>query len=198
MTEATSTTNQVPFGEMVNAAEEAKKDPAKYQVPLKEERTSILLNVEVGVKDLVGSLARKEQIEGIDLDPAEYAEMPNSFVGVVMYLVTKGLKAELDIEFDNAPKSLKQRGNSALDKKIEGKKRLLTRDEKNELLSKTQMSYYEKDIAMGKMTIDQVLFAIKDAYARKKGFEDMGYMLPEGKTKYPYWIDEEVKEEVEK
>lgn len=195
MTETPSTTNQVLFGEIVEAAENAKQEAAKYQVPLKEERTSILLNVEEGVKDLIGSLARKEKIEGIDLETSAYEGMPNSFVGVVMYLVTKGLKAELDIEFDNAPKSLKQRGGNAIDKKIEGKKRLLTRDEKNELLAKTQMSFYEKQIAAGAMTIEQSLLAIKDAFDRKKGFEDMGYMLPEGKTKYPYWIDDESKEE---
>ena len=186
----TPTTTKLNFGETVDAMEDAKKIDAKYEVPLKEEKTSILLNVEVGVKDLIGSLARKEPIEGIDLDPSAYEGMPNSFVGVVMYLVSAGLKSELDIAFDNPPKSLKQRGSSAMNKKIEGKKRLLTRDEKNELLAKTQMSFYEKQIATGAMTIEQSLLAIKDAFDRKKQFEDMGYMLPEGKTKYPHWIDD--------
>ena len=73
---------------------------------------------------------------------------------------------------------------------VAGKKRLLTREQKNELLSKTQMSFYEKDITTGKMTIEQAMFALKDAYERKVNFEEMGYLLPPKKTEYPYWVDE--------
>ena len=87
---------------------------------------------------------------------------------------------------------MKVRGSSNnFDKKVAGKKRLLTRDQKNELLAKTSMTYYESKIASGEMTIENVMFAIKDAFERKKNFEEMGYILPEGKTKYPYWEGED-------
>ena len=41
---------------------------AKYVVPLKDDKSSILLNVESGVKELIGSLAKKSKIEGCDID----------------------------------------------------------------------------------------------------------------------------------
>jgi hypothetical protein len=40
------------------------------------------------------------------------------------------------------------------------------------------------------MTMEQAMFAIKDAYERKQNFEEMGYMLPEKKTAYPYWQED--------
>jgi len=54
------------------------------------------------------------------------------------------------------------------------------------------MSFYEADIAAGKMTIDQAMYALKDAYERKANFEEMGYILPTKKTEYPFWVDEMV------
>ena len=52
------------------------------------------------------------------------------------------------------------------------------------------MSFYEEQIGKGTMTIEQAMFALKDAYERKANFEEMGYMLPSKKTEYPYWNDE--------
>ena len=52
------------------------------------------------------------------------------------------------------------------------------------------MSYYETAIASKEMTMEQAMFAIKDAYERKQNFEEMGYMLPEKKTAYPFWAEE--------
>jgi hypothetical protein len=77
-----------------------------------------------------------------------------------------------------------------MDKKVAGKKRLLTRDQKNELLAKTQMAFYEDKIGKGEMTIEQAMYAVKDAYERKQNFEEMGYILPIKKTEYPYWADD--------
>lgn len=164
----------------------------KHQVPLKGDATApMLLNVEAGIKDFLSALAKKGEIKGAeDISEDAYAHFPNSITGVAMHLIVAGMKAELDISFDENPKSMKQRGNAAMDRKVAGKKRLLTREQKNELLAKTSMSYYETKITAGEMTIDEVMFAIKDAFERKKNFEEMGYILPEGKTKYPYWEED--------
>jgi len=32
--------------------------------------------------------------------------------------------------------------------------------------------------------------SIREAFTKKQEFEKMGYMLPAGKTKYPYWVEE--------
>jgi hypothetical protein len=168
----------------------------KYQVALKgDTKAPMLLNVEVGIKEVASALAKKEKIAGIDIDAEAYAHLPNSLTGVLMHLVVAGLKAELDIAFDETPKSMKQRGNNAMDKKVAGKKRLLTREEKNEILEKTQMSFYEPSMSVGTITIEDAMASIREAFNKKKEFEDMGYMLPAGKTKYPYWVEEEEKKD---
>lgn len=173
------------------STEEATK--AKYEVALKgDTKTPMLLNVEGGVKEVISALAKKGVIKGAeDINPEAFAHYPNSITGVCMHLMVTGLKAELDIAFDELPKSIRQRGNGAMDKKVAGKKRLLTREQKNELLEKTQMSFYEAKIATGSISIEDAMNSIRDAFTKKKEFEDMGYMLPAGKTKYPYWMDEE-------
>ena len=73
------TTTKVPFGNFADAVEEAKSAPeAKYKVPLQAdaEKTSMLISVEKGVKELVGSLAKKTKIEGCDIDESAYENLP--------------------------------------------------------------------------------------------------------------------------
>ena len=159
-------------------------------------KTTILLNVEENIKTLLKKLSNKEEIGwDIDTDPQEFNHLPNSITGVIIHYVVKGIKDDFGYEFEKEPKSLKQRGLSKDAKKIAGKKRLLTRDQKNELIAKTSMTYYEDKIASGEMTIDNVMHAIKDAFERKRNFEEMGYMLPPEKTKYPYWLEEEINDD---
>lgn len=156
-----------------------------------EVKTTILLNVEENIKTLLKKLADKEEIGwGIDADPEEFKHLPNSITGVIIYYVIKGIKEDFGFEFETEPKSLKMRGLSKDAKKIAGKKRLLTRDQKNELISKTEMGYYKDKISSGEMTIEGAMYAIKDAFERIQNFEEMGYILPQKKTEYPYWIDE--------
>lgn len=190
----TTTTSAVGFEEMGSAMEAAKEDAAaKHIIEIsKDNKGTIIMNVEDRVKKVVSSLARKEKIDGIDIDAEKFAGLPNSQTGVVMYFLVKGLKSEFDIGFSQPPTSLAVRGKmGAYNKKIEGKKRLLTRDQKNEIIEKMQMSYYEKDMAAGKITMDDAMESIKDAFNTKKGFEEMGYMLPTAKTAYPFWETEE-------
>ena len=85
---------------------------------------------------------------------------------------------------------MKLRGLSKDAKKIAGKKRLLTRDQKNELILKTEMSYYKDKISSGATTLEGAMSSIKEAYEEMQKYEEMGYILPPKKTDYPYWIDE--------
>ena len=174
--------------------EEAVAPAPTYELPISsEDKSTILLSVEGAVKDLAAALAKKQEVKGVEIDEAITGELPNSLTGILVYYFCKGVKEDFGIEFAEKPVSLKKRGRaggSQFDKKIAGKKRLLTREQKNELLAKTQMSFYEKDITTGKMTLEQAIYALKDAYERKANFEEMGYLLPPKKTEYPYWIDE--------
>ena len=166
-------------------------------IPLNtEEKTTILLNIESTIKEIVNGIAKREDIDGFPVSPEQYPEVPNSITGVIVHYLVEGLKRDFAVEFDNPPKSLKIRGiGTNFDKKVAGKKRLLTRDQKNELIAKTSMTYYEEKIVSGEMTIDNVMHAIKDAFERKRNFEEMGYMLPPEKTKYPYWLGEEINDD---
>ena len=176
---------------METASSKTTEEPAKFNLPISnDDKTTILLNVEEAIKDLVKALAQKQEIKGADIELTDYAHLPNSLTGVMVHFLVKGLKDELGIAFDEAPTSLKVRSSNPLDKKVAGKKRLLTREQKNELLSKTQMSFYDDKIAKGDMSIEQAMYAVKDAYERKQNFEEMGYMLPTKKTEYPYWADD--------
>jgi hypothetical protein len=176
---------------METASSKTTEEPAKFNLPISnDDKTTILLNVEEAIKDLVKALAQKQEIKGADIELTDYAHLPNSLTGVMVHFLVKGLKDELGIAFDEAPTSLKVRSSNPLDKKVAGKKRLLTREQKNELLSKTQMSFYDDKIAKGDMSIEQAMYAVKDAYERKQNFEEMGYMLPIKKTEYPYWADD--------
>jgi hypothetical protein len=163
---------------------------AKFKLPISNEtKGTMLLNCEGAVKDLISAIAKNEDIKGTDIKGEDFASLPNSITGVVMHFICEGIKSGFDIAFEEPPVSLKIRGNM-IDKKVDGKKRLLTREQKNELIAKTSMSYYETLISKKEMTIEQVMFAIKDAYERKQNFEEMGYMLPEKKTAYPFWVEE--------
>jgi len=159
-----------------------------------EDKTTILLNVEGAVKELINKLASKKEellesefIDGDEERTNTLNALPSSMTGVVVHYLVKGLKDDFDVEFAEQPVSLKVRASSNYDKKVAGKKRLLTKDQKNELLAKMQMSYYESDIAEGKMSMDDAMQSLKDAFEKKKEYEEMGYVLPIKKTESPYW-----------
>lgn len=189
-----------PTNDPQHQVELGEREPFDNSVPLGSIDSSkpkpILLNVESGVKDIITSIAKNQKINGVDIDVEKFEKLPNSLTGVVMHFIVKGLKEEFSIGFDAAPTSLKIKGiANKFDKKVEGKKRLLTRDEKNDIIAKLQMSYYEKDMATGKISMDDVMNNMKEAFNTKKEFEDMGYMLPQKKTAYPFWVEEKTTED---
>jgi hypothetical protein len=157
----------------------------------KEEKETILINVEKAVRDVIINLAKRNEIEGIDIDDEIVSALPTSYTGILIHYFTKGLKEDFNIEFAEKPVSLKVRGGSMQDRKVSGKKRLLTKEEKNEIIAKMQMTYYELDMMTGKMTIDEVMTSIKTSFEEKKKFEDMGYILPMKKNEAPYWENKE-------
>ena len=183
----------IGFSEFTDQLEEVKSSTAEVvqQLPIDNQvKTTILISVEASIKELLSKLAGKKEIGwGIDRNPEDFQHLPNSITGVIVHYIIKGIKEEFGFEFEKQPKCLTY-NLSKFDKKVAGKKRLLTREQKNELLAKTQMSYYDEKISSGEMTIESAMYAIKDAYERVQAFKDIGYILPPEKTKYPYFIDE--------
>jgi hypothetical protein len=189
----TTTTEKIEFSDFAEKLEEVKTSTTEVvqQLPIDNEvKTTILISVEDNIKKLLSKLASKEEIGwGVDANPEDFKHLPNSITGVIVHYIIKGIKEDFGFEFEKQPKCLTY-NISKFDKKVAGKKRLLTREQKNELLSKTQMSYYDDKISSGEMTIESAMYAIKDAYERVQAFKDIGYILPPEKTKYPYFIDE--------
>lgn len=194
VTTAQTTTPKVGFSEFAEKLEEVKTATTSpvvvQQLPIEETKSTILISVETSIKELVSKLANKEEIGwNTDSDPEDYKHLPNSITGVLVYYLIRGVKEDLGYEFERQPKCLSY-NISKFDKKVAGKKRLLTREQKNELLSRTDMSHYDERIKKGAMSIDDAINEIKDAYEKIKEYEEMGYMLPPKKTDYPYWVEE--------
>ena len=163
-----------------------------------DNKNTILLNVEDEVKQLISKLAsnktdlvESEFIDGDEERTNILNALPNSMTGVVIHYFCKGLKTDFDVEFKEQPVSLKVRASSNYDKKVAGKKRLLTKQQKNELLASLDFKYYTNDISAGKLTMEDAFESIKTAIQKKDEYEKMGYVLPEKKTESPYWKDEE-------
>jgi hypothetical protein len=155
----------------------------------KDEKDTILINVETAVRDVVVALAKKEGkvLEGLDIDEEKVSTLPISYTGILIYYLCRGIKEDFNIEFEEQPVSLKVRGGSIQGRKESSKRRLLTKEAKNEIIAQMQMTYYETDMMNGKMTIDEVMTNIKTAFEKKKGYEDKGYILPTKKNEAPYW-----------
>ena len=194
MVETTTTNQKIDFTDFADKLEGVKSTAAAVakQLPIDNEaKTTILLNVEENIKILIKKLSDREEVGwGTNTDPEEFSHLPNSITGVIIHYVMKGIKEDFGYEFENPPKSLKMRGISKDAKKIVGRKRLLTREQKNELLEKTQMSFYDKKISSGEMTVDSAMNEIREAYGKKQSFEEIGYILPPKKTDYPYWVND--------
>ena len=193
MVQTTAPSQKVDFPKFTEELEEVKTTTPEVvkTLPIDSETTAtILLSIEGNIKTLLKKLSDKEEIGwGIDTNPEDFSHLPNSITGVIIHYVLKGIKEDFGYEFETEPKSLKHRGLSKDAKKIAGKKRLLTREQKNELILKTEMSYYKDKIASGAITIEGAMSSIKSAYEEMQKYEEMGYILPPKKTDYPYWIE---------
>lgn len=161
-------------------------------IPLDNEvKGSIILSVEQNIKTVLEALAKKEEIGmGCFISAEGYEHLPNSITGCLVHYLVRGLKEDFNIEFDPKPVSTKQRGGDITKRKAEGKKRLLTKAEKNELLERTKMSFYEEKISTGMLTLDAAMEQIKAAFQEKQHFESLGLVLPEKKTEAPYYESE--------
>ena len=71
--------------------------------------------------------------------------------------MTEGIKRDFGRTWEAAPTCLKPK-ETKTEKAAKDKKRIITKgSEKNELLAKLDMSYYQSDIACGNLTLEQAL-----------------------------------------
>lgn len=200
MVATTTTAEKIGFSDFADKLEDIKTSTTEVvqQLPIEnKDKTTILISIEKNIKQVLSNLAEKnEQWLSIDdktplrwganISSEEMKHLPNSITGVIVHYIIKGIKEDFGLEFDQEPKCLTY-NISKFDKKVTGKKRLLTKEQKNELLAKTQMSFYDKRISSQEITIEDAMHSIKDAYEEVKRYEEMGYILPPERSKSPYW-----------
>ena len=146
-------------------------DVVLEDIPLIE-RTggNTVINSEKGIKVFVKDLAKDKK-----------NHLPNTETGVWVHYLTEGIKKDYKRTWDEAPKSIAEKA-PATKKSRDKAKRIMTKKQKNELLAKMEMKYYEDDIANGVLTLEEAFASIKEAYNKKKEVEDAGYFLSENKT----------------
>lgn len=113
----------------------------------------------------------------------EWNDLPSTKTGIVVHYVTEGIARDFGITFDRQPVSLgggRGKGGSKSDREA-GVIRLSKQD-KNDILDKLDMSYYQADIASGKMTMQDAFSMIEENLKKKMEWESKGYYLSPNKT----------------
>ena len=146
-------------------------DVVLEDIPLIE-RTggNTVINSEKGIKVFVKDLAKDKK-----------NHLPNTETGVWVHYLTEGIKKDYKRTWEEAPKSIAEKA-PATKKSREKAKRIMTKKQKNDLLAKMEMKYYEEDIANGVLTLEEAFASIKEAFNKKKEVEDAGYFLSANRT----------------
>ena len=168
-----STTKVIPLG-----------DPS-----LKKE--SIIFTVEPAVKELIDNIVHRgenyimksskgeKEIEFED-QYDNYPEVPKTIGGVVLHYVLKGIKADMDIEFDEKPYALKERKSAT-----RSSSKVLSVNAKNLLLDQCSILYWEE---LGE---EDAMDKVMSAMAKVKEWKDKGYYLPKERSKGIMLLDSE-------
>lgn len=117
-----------------------------------------------------------------ELADDEDNHLPNTKTGIVVHYVTEGIARDFGITFDRMPTSLGGNRGGASKSSYEKGERGLSKKEKNLLLEKLDMSYYQDGIASGAITMEQALSSIQEAFKQKQDLEAKGYYLSPNKT----------------
>lgn len=108
--------------------------------------------------------------------------LPATKTGVVVHYVIEGIARDFGITFNRQPVSIGGfRGRGGKGDRDAGVIRL-SKQEKNEILEKLDMTYYQDDITSGKITRQDAFAMIDAAYTRKEEWEKQGYFLSPNKT----------------
>ena len=87
-----NTQTEHPFPHATSNSEEEAANIV-FTLPINtEDKTTILLNVEGAVKDIVSNLAKRKEVKGTTIDVERFNHLPNSITGVVIHYAIEGLK----------------------------------------------------------------------------------------------------------
>jgi len=155
-----------------------------------EKGEKILLDIEGGIKTFIkDALASKSPQElekyGLSRDMERVKAIPDKMTGVIIYYLTKGIEKDFGITWDKIPVCLRAKATenkSDAEKAREKGKRVLSKKEKNELITKLTYQYYEDDVNNNVITQAEAFAKMAEAAAEKKELEDAGYFISPNKT----------------
>lgn len=134
-----------------------------------------LIDCETGIKAFV-----KDHLAGTKDNPVDN-HLPNTETGVWIYYLTQGIERDFGRTWMTTPKSLREKlGKEA--KAAASGKRVITKKEKNDLISKKDMGYWLPMVSAGKMTIEEATKEVVNATQRILELEELGIILSENKT----------------
>jgi hypothetical protein len=129
-----------------------------------------LINCEKGIKLFVA-----DQLAG------QKNHLPDSETGVWIHYLTEGIIRDFGRTWVDTPVALQGKKSKEEKGKAKGK-RGLTKKEKNELIDRLNILYYQKDIESGAITQEEALEKVGEALQEKKKWEDAGYTITMNKT----------------
>lgn len=138
----------------------------------------LLISCEKGISNYVEELADDDS-----------NHLPNTKTGVVIHYLIEGIARDFGITFNRAPVSLggdrKRKGGSSIGYRYQGDDTGLppfSKEMKNEILDKLDISYYQQDIANGKMTMEGAFKEMQETLEIKMKWEKKGWYFSPNKT----------------
>lgn len=153
-------------------------------------KAQVMLTVEPAVKELIENIATKGESSKLKLITEKFENYPEinrkTIIGVVLHYFIKGVKEDMNIEFDRPPHAVSETKTPS---SSTGSRSGLSKAKKNDILARKDGNYYDEQLDSGEYTEDQVWNLIKEARAEQKYWEDLGWVLPKQKNLAPVQKD---------
>ena len=131
----------------------------------------LLVMCEDGIANMVRELADDDN-----------NHLPSTKTGVVIHYLTEGIARDFGITFTREPVSLGGRRGSKGATGRDSGQRPLTKKEKNELLDRCNITFYQQEIEDGSITFEEAQAKAAEAFKKKLEYEKLGYYLSPNKT----------------
>ena len=153
-------------------------------IPLgRKQEGKVVLSVESNIKKFVADCLANEKNPKTKEPNENYIghDLPDTETGVWVHYLTEGIKRDFGRTWEDEPVSIRPKLSSEAKKASSGA-RIITKQEKNELLAQLDWKYYEPKVNSGVMTMEEAMSKFQEKVMRKKELEDMGVNMSPQKT----------------
>lgn len=176
--------------EGINVVDRARKDTLlKCEDTIREAISEIIQN-----KTPIVNALKDEKFCGSHLE-----NYPQSYTGIFLYYLCKGLYEDFGIWFKGTPVSLKKRETQdKMSKSYNDGGRVITNKAARDLRKAADMNTYMPDITAGKMSMDDAITKMKEAVEEMQKLTSLGIKLPTTATGKVRYFSEEVEARADK